>query len=66
MVPFDAVKQTALVSTVSRLLPRVVAGIGPRFFLDPGIEDQPGSNTTRAIVIMMSTDTPRVFAQVGR
>lgn len=64
IVPFDEVKQTALLSIVARILPRIAAGIGPRYFLHPRVEDLAENSTARASIIMLSTDRPDIFAQV--
>ena len=63
VVPFDEVKQNALLLIIYRLLPRVAAGVGPRYTLAPSVEDHPGNQTSRATIIMISGDHPLKFAQ---
>ena len=66
MVPFDEVKQTALLTVINRLLPRVAAGIGPYFTQHPRVQEHAGNSTARVTLIMLSTDKPCFFAQVSR
>ena len=66
VVPFDTFKQTALLSIIDLRLPRIAAGIGPFYTQEPSIQDFPTTNTSRATLIMISTDRPRKFAQVGQ
>ena len=64
IVPFNVVKQTALLSIVEQQLPRLFNGIGPRLTKLLSIADTAATSTSRVTMIMDVSDTPLVFAQV--
>ena len=64
IVPFNVQKQTALLSVMARLFPRLAFGVGPQQLRIVAVKDEIASQTATITIVTTSTGDPQAFAEV--
>ena len=64
VTPFNVLKQTALLSEMARVFPRLAIGVGPEQTRVVGVIDDAAAATATVTLFMSSTGDPQAFAQV--
>ena len=64
VMPFNAFKQTALLSEMARIFPRLAIGVGPEQTRVVEVMDDASAATTTITLITASTGNPQAFAEV--
>ena len=66
VTPFNALKQTALLSEMARIFPRLAIGVGPEQTRVVGVVDDAAASPATATVTLVTSSTgdPQAFAEV--